>query len=669
MSFARNVFTTIFFVIVGMAGVGAAEIPLENFAKHAQYNEVKISPSGEYLAVTAVVGDRTVLGLIRLADMQGKNLNAREGSQISEFYWASLDRVIYTIGERVGGYDRPIANGELYAVKGDGTDAAILFGYRAGKVNFTASHIKQAEPEYALGSFIAPLREQPNFALISSYPLNGPGHSDSFIGAFPEAYKIDLRSGSKTLLTTSPLRRADFLADHAGVIRFAYGRDNDQMRKVFYRASANAEWEQVWDEGKDGEGLLPIMFDRGNENVYVNCGRGGLGGICRWDTKTRKLATLWTAKDSSEAVLLATFDGQDAFAIRTNQGRPSFVLLDKSAPEASLLVTLMKQFPGESVAFTSASLDGKKVVVWVYADADPGAYYLYEADKKKVSKLFDRQPGFRPEQLASMEPFVLKARDGLDLHGFLTRPLGKESEKKLPTVVLVHGGPYGIYDEWGFDNEVQMLASRGYAVLQVNYRGSGGYGLAFEKAGYREWGGKMQDDVTDATRWAIAQGVADPKRICIVGGSYGGYAALEGAVKEPDLYQCAIGDAGIYDLRLMHSRGDTTQSSKGVNFQKLVLGEDEADLWNRSPIAHLDALKAKVMLVVGGEDKRVPPIHGNNLHNELLKRGVAHEWIYESNEGHGFYSEAHTRALYEKMLAFLDRSIGTGATTGAATAK
>jgi len=666
---ARSVSMMALTLVATATPVRAAEIPLESFAKHEQYENVKISPNGEYLAVTAIVGDRTVLSLVQLADMKGKNLAARDGAQISDFYWASPDRVMYTIGERVGGFDRPQANGELYTVKGDGSEAAIVFGYRAGPASTLASHIKQATPDYAWGDLIAPLRDQPNYALISSYPLNGPDHGASFTGAFPEVYKIDLRNGNKTLVTTSPLRRAEFIADHAGVVRFAYAEDSDQMRKVYYRASASAEWEQVWDEGKNPDGFMPIMFDRTNKNVYVHCGRGAVGGICSWDTATRKLATLWTGKDSSEAQLLETFDRLDAFAIRTNQGRPSVVLLDKSAPEATLLITLMKQFPGESIVFTSATTDGKKAVFLAHADADPGAFYLYDADKKKASLLFNSQPWFKPEQLASMEPVTLKARDGLDLHGFLTRPQGKETAKNLPTVVLVHGGPYGIRDRWAFDSEVQLLASRGYAVMQVNFRGSGGYGLDFEKAGYREWGGKMQDDVTDATRWAITQGIADPERICIFGASYGGYAALEGAVKEPDLYQCAVGYVGVYDLRLMHSRGDTTQSAYGVNYLKLVLGENETDLWNRSPMAHLDALKAKVMLVVGGEDKRVPPIQGNNLHNELLKRGVAHEWVYESNEGHGFYNEAHTRAMYEKLVAFLDRNIGAGAAPGASAGK
>ena len=171
----------------------------------------------------------------------------------------------------------------------------------------------------------------------------------------------------------------------------------------------------------------------------------------------------------------------------------------------------------------------------------------------------------------------------------------------------------------------------------------------------------MQDDVTDATRWAIAQGVADPKRVCIFGGSYGGYAALEGAVKEPDLYRCAIGYVGVYDLRLMHSRGDIPQSVFGENYLKMVLGEDAPVLWDRSPIAHIDRLKAKVMLIVGGADQRVPPVQGESLHSALNKAHIEHEWIYERTEGHGYYDEAHIRDLLGKIAAFLDANIGGAA--------
>ena len=644
----------------------AAEVPIADFAKHAAYEDVKISPNGEYLAVTSLVNDRSTLGLIRLSDMKGQNLGAREGAEIASFEWASPDRVMYTIGEHLGGKDRPVANGELYTVKGDGSEAALIFGYRASGGSTISTFIKQATPEFAIGQLIAPLRNQPAAALISSYPLNGPDHSDSFLGAFPEVYRVELRNGSKTLVTTSPLRRADFLADHDGNVKFAFGRDNDQFRKVYFKPAAGADWEQIWDEGKTPDGMIPIMFDRTNQNVYMYCGAGDMGGICRWDVATRKLTSVWKGKDSSTAELIETFDRMDAFAIRTSQGRPSYVLIDKNAPEATLLVTLIKQFPGESIQFTSATRDGKKAVFLAHADSDPGLFYLYDADKKKVSVLLERMPWIKPEQMAQMEPIDLKARDGLSLRGFLTRPMGQEKAKSLPLVLYVHGGPYGVYDAWNFDPDVQLLASRGYAVLQINYRGSGGYGLEFEKAGYREWGGKMQDDLSDATRWAVAQGIADPKRVCIYGASYGGYAALEGAVRDPDLYKCAIGYVGVYDLRLMQSRGDTTQSSHGVNFLKKVLGEDQSDLWNRSPIAHLDALKAKVMLVVGGADQRVPSVQGENLHNALLKRNIDHEWIYERNEGHGFFTEQHVRELDTKILAFLDRNIGTGAGANAA---
>ena len=656
--------------------LAAATAPLvhavstNDFAMHAKVGTVKISPDGRYLALTQVLGTGSTLGLVELASMKLQSLGAREGAEVVDFEWVSADRVMYSIGEHGNGIEQPQANGELYTVKGDATGAAIVFGYRVQSSGPTASHIKQAEADMALGSLIASLPDDPNYALISSYPLNHTVNSnqantvtytDSFSGSFPEVYRLDLRDGNKTRVLTSPLRRARFLADHRGVVRFIIGKGEDQKRKVYYRGGEKADWQTVWDEVKDKQEFVPLMFDRGNENAYIRCGTGAADAICRWDGATRKSTVVWTAVDSSTAELVPTFDGNDAFAIRTMPGRSATVLLNKSAPEAQLLVTLMKQLPGEDIDFTSASRDGKKVVFVAQADRDPGVFYLYDDDKHKISTLFERRPEMKPEQLAAMEPIALKARDGLALHGYLTRPRGKEEAKNLPTVVLVHGGPYFVRDTWRFDPEVQMLAASGYAVLQVNFRGSEGYGADFEHAGYREWGGKMQDDITDATRWAIAQGVSDPKRICIFGASYGGYAALEGAVKEPDLYRCAIGYVGVYDLRLMHSRGDTTLVNYGVAYLKEVLGDDEADLWNRSPIAHLDSLKAKVMLIVGGADARVPAVQGESMHAELAKRHIAHEWIYERNEGHGFYDEKHVADLYANIAAFLSHNIGADA--------
>ncbi len=227
--------------------------------------------------------------------------------------------------------------------------------------------------------------------------------------------------------------------------------------------------------------------------------------------------------------------------------------------------------------------------------------------------------------------------------------------------MFIHGGPYEIRDRWGFDPYVQAMATRGYGVLQVNFRGSGGYGDAFVKAGIREWGAKMQDDVTDATRWAIEQGLADPQRLCIFGGSYGGYAALEGSVTEPDLYKCAIGYVGVYDLPTMYAHGDIPRTRFGKNYLKMALGEDKKELLERSPAEHAEKIKANVMLVVGGADDRVPDDHAKKMRSALGAQGKEPEWLYDRSEGHGFYAEEHVAELFKRLIAFLDRNIGPNA--------
>ncbi|HET7560898.1 MAG TPA: alpha/beta fold hydrolase, partial [Rhodanobacteraceae bacterium] len=245
-------------------------------------------------------------------------------------------------------------------------------------------------------------------------------------------------------------------------------------------------------------------------------------------------------------------------------------------------------------------------------------------------------------------------------------PPGKQGAKDLPMVVFVHGGPYGIRDWWTYHAYVQAMATRGYAVLQVNYRGSGGYGYDFEKAGWKQWGGTMQDDVTDATLWAIQQGIADKNRICIYGGSYGGYAALEGAVKEPDLYKCAIGYVGIYNLPKMVFRGDDQQTYDDQTYWKRTVGTDETVLAQHSPFYQLDRLKAKVMLIVGGKDTNVLPVQGQEMHMALLKRGIPHEWMYKPDEAHGFYDEKNIAELFQRVDAFLAANIGSGAVAASA---
>jgi dipeptidyl aminopeptidase/acylaminoacyl peptidase len=627
----------------------ADEIPLADFARHAQFRDIKISPEGDYLAASAVVDGKAVLSLIRLADMKGVNLRPREDDEISSFTWVGPHRVFYTVQLKAGGFEAPFATGEIYTVDADGTRQARLIGYRAKGEGISAE-------------LVWPVSSRDNRVLVATTRWNG-----SADGTYPVAAWMDVATGKTNDIVTAPIRNATFVADNDGQVRFAAARGTDQKMRVYYRAKDGAEWELLFDESHDDQMLYPAGFDRDNANAYFYCdGAKKVGGLCRWNVAKRTLATLWSGEEAGVDALVTSFDQRDIVAVRSMPGRPATTLIQHDAPESKLLALLSPQFPGEDVSLRSSTTDGNKVVFLVSSDRNPGQFYLYDAKARKASFLFARAPWIKPDSMAAVEPVSLKARDGLALHGYLTRPPGKAEAKNLPLVVFVHGGPYGPRDEWRFDPYVQVLASRGYAVLQVNYRGSGGYGRAFEQSGYREWGGKMQDDVTDATHWAFAQGIADPNRTCIFGGSYGGYAALEGAVKEPDLYRCAIGYVGVYDLRMMYSRGDIQQSLYGENYLKRVLGEDEAELTARSPLAHIDRLKAKVMLIVGGQDKRVPPGHGLALHSALNKAHVEHEWLYQRTEGHGFYDEKNLEDLYTKVLAFLDRSIGAAGTAGAA---
>ncbi len=645
-------------LILASGCVRAAElVPLADFARHAQFKDAKVSPDGKYLAATAVVDGNVVLSMIDLANSSALTVRPRNGDDVFEFWWASNERIVYSVAEHAGALEQPVPTGELYATNADGKARAILFGYRASdsESGSTGTRIEKKQNEFASAWMLDPLPDDAEHSLIVVQPWSRtPGAELK-----AEVRRIDLDSGKTRTVATAPMTGAQFVTDHKGIVRFAVGNDVDQKQKVYYRESDSKDWELISSETGSGNMFWPVMFNRAGDGVYFTCGgEHNHGGVCLWNVAKREFKTLWSGPDVGASGFEQTFDRQDLFAIRSMPGRTAVSLLDKHAPEAKILVELMQQFAGEDVHFGNASRDGKKAIVIVDSDRDPGSFYLYDAADKKLKFLLARAPWIKPDALADMEPFSIKARDGTPLRGYLTRPFGKEETKNLPLVVYVHGGPHGIFDKWEYEPTVQALASRGYAVLQVNFRGSGGSGLAFQKAGYREWGGKMQDDVTDATRWAIEQGAADPKRICIFGGSYGGYAALQGAVREPDLYQCAIGYVGVYDLRLMKSRGDIPQSFKGEGYLDMVLGKDDALLAQRSPVNQVDRIKADVMLIVGGQDKRVPPVQGENMRNALLKRGKKVEWLYQRTEAHGFYDEANIEDMYTRILAFLDRNIG-----------
>ncbi|MEO8011307.1 MAG: S9 family peptidase, partial [Dokdonella sp.] len=487
--------------------------------------------------------------------------------------------------------------------------------------------------------------------LIASYDW---GSTD---GDMPEYGSLDVYTGRFARKGAVPLMNAAIIADHQGEARIAFSDDVDMRRKVLLRSGSSNDWNAMIVKDAGDAILTPLAFARDNRHIYARMSEpNGPDGLYRIDTQAGTRELLYRGA-ADPAGLIGTRDGEDYFAVITAAGIDGTHVFDAQSPDARLLRALKASFKDQQVLISNFTRDGNTALVSVFSDRNPGDIYLFDVDRMAADHVSSPRRWIDPEQMSPTTPIRFKARDGVELNGYLTIPKGSDG-KNLPLVVNPHGGPFGIRDTWAFDAEPQLLASRGYAVLRVNFRGSGGYGRAFQESGYRQWGGTMQDDLTDATRWVIAQGNADAKRICIYGASYGAYAALRGAVKEPDLYQCAIGYVGVYDLRLMLTRGDIPDSTYGKNFLAETLGADSDALWANSPASQIDRLKAKVMLIVGGKDERAPPVHSERLRSELEKRKVEHVWLYKPNEGHGFYVEENNIELYTQMLALLDETIG-----------
>ena len=330
---------------------------------------------------------------------------------------------------------------------------------------------------------------------------------------------------------------------------------------------------------------------------------------------------------------------------------------DDASAEARFYRSLQAAFGDNTVDVTSSTADGKINLVAASGDRNPGDFYLFDTVSKKADYVISRADWFDPAKMATQRAIAFSARDGLPLKGYLSVPNGA-SGKNMPLIVMPHGGPY-LSDNWGFDSQAQMLAAAGYAVLQVNFRGSDNRGRAFEQSGAREWGLAMQDDVTDATKWAIQQGIADPQRICLYGASYGAFASLVGVAREPSLYKCAAGYVGVYDLPRLH-RERTENYGSIATWANDWIGDDMKTLASNSPTRMAGSIKVPVLLAAGREDEIASVEHTQKMEQALKGAGVAVETHYYSGEGHGFYKPENIKDFNTKLLAFLSRNLGGG---------
>ncbi len=320
---------------------------------------------------------------------------------------------------------------------------------------------------------------------------------------------------------------------------------------------------------------------------------------------------------------------------------------------AVLQKDLEDRLPDVEVALNGSNRDETVFIVRTYSDKTAGAYYLYDTTDKSLTLLSEISPWISAKNMAAMQPIQYTASDGLTIHGYLTLPVGKEA-KNLPVVINPHGGPWA-RDYWGYNPEVQFLANRGYAVLQMNYRSSVGYGKEFWTKGFKQWGKKMQDDISDGVRWLISEGIADPKRIAIYGGSYGGYATLAGITFTPELYTCAVDYVGVSNLfTLFETLPPYWEQGRQMMYEMIGNPEtEEALLKEVSPIYHIENIRVPLFVAQGANDPRVKKEHSDQIVDALKKKNIAVEYMVKDNEGHGFHNEENRFDFYRAMEKFL----------------
>ena len=635
-------------VLLAMTGHAGA-VDLEHYLRRDAFTDIKISPTGEFYAATIPMEDRTGLAIMRRNDgkLVGSFVPPRN-NHANDFDWVNDQRVLIGLAEKFGSLDEPQPTGELFGINADGGRGELLIGYRV-QGNGPGTRIQPKKVEAVAAFVIDALPDQDRRVLVKVMPFSAD--------PFTSAERLDVNSGKRTPVARSPVQRADFVADGKGEVRFADGAGADNVNKLYYREGAGAAWKMINDQGVSQRIERALGFSEDGALAYLLVEQpSGPDAIVSWNPANDERRELLRDAVVDPAKVIYKRGTSIPIGALYLGDRPRTRFFDETSADARLQRSLEQAFDGQAVFITSSSRDGRLAMVQVWSGSNPGDFYVFDTQAKKADLVVSRSQWVDPESAAVVQPIALKARDGLPLHGFVTRAKGSEG-KRLPMVVMPHGGPFFVYDDGAYDRESQLLAAAGYAVLQVNFRGSSNYGRMHAHAGGREWGGKMQDDLTDATRWAVAEGIADSAKICMYGASYGGYAALMGVAKEPSLYQCAAGYVGVYDLPIMFTSGDIQRRGSGETYLKEWIG-DRTQVGAVSPVNLADRIKVPVFLAAGGEDERAPILHTKRMEAALKKAGVPVEALYYPTEGHGFYTDAHRREYYTRLLAFLSNSLG-----------
>lgn len=607
----------------------ARRYDVREFFRKPEKSSYRISPDGRSLAFLAPSHGRQNVHVQALDDNgapvgDATSLTTETARDISGFFWKGSRHILFV--KDFGGDE----NYHVISVAVDGSspprDLTPFDGARA--------------------QIVDDLEDDDEHVLLSHNQRN----SEVF-----DVFRVHVETGAAELLAENPGNITGWGTDHDGRLRVAMTTDGVNNTLLYRDTEADAFRPLLTTNFK--ESVLPLFFTFDNRQLYVASNRGrDKSAIFEFDPST-----------AAEGKLIFEHTEVDVSGLSYSRLRKVLTEVDYVTwkPERHVLDPVMAdiyddlaaRLPGYEVALQSATRDETRYVVAAYNDKTQGSRYLYDSRSRSLTKLGDIQPGLAHADMASMIPIQYTARDGWRINGYLTLPLGREP-RNLPVIINPHGGPWA-RDTWGFNPEIQLLANRGYAVLQMNFRGSVGYGRKFWEASFKQWGRAMQDDITDGVEWLIHEGIADPKRIAIYGGSYGGYATLAGIAFTPDLYAAAVDYVGVANLfTFMNTIPPYWKPFLDSMHEMVGNPEEHEDLLREaSPVFFVDRIKAPLFVAQGALDPRVNKAESDQIVSALRKRGVDVEYMVKDNEGHGFHNEENQFEFYEAMERFLAKHL------------
>ena len=648
--------------LVTVSLFSAPRIPVEDFAREPAASRAQLSPDGQRLAFIRQHDEINKLHVTVLDSKEISRLNLGSATlangaerELGDYSWISNQRLIITtvIWDNLFG---------VLATNWDGTQSAAISGMEDGRVSLQDSKLWSRE-------VIHRFNDPGQHVLMLDRREDGYGNS-----ARPDVLKMDTTDGTWTVAVKNPGKVSHWSTDSDGVVRLGI-QTSGEKTGALYRENEKAPWRTVLKLEKRPDGFRPIGFEPASERILLKTQTAQKRGtIAPLDPNTGVIGEPLLADPEYDILperFIPSLDGQllaapifsrkkdKLLGVRYVTDAPRVTWFDPAYSRYQASVD--RALPNTVNLLVDTSLDGKRLLWFGFSDQNPGGYYLADLEKRTFKPVLSRMSWIKPEQMAPMLAITYKARDGLLIHGFLTVPVGHKPEK-LPLVVMPHGGPW-VRDIWGFDPLVQMIANRGYAVLQMNYRGSSGYGQEFFEKAQRQIGLQIQDDIEDATRWAIAAGVADPKRIAIMGASYGGYSALFAVGHNPELYRCGISIAGVTDWLGLYADTDVAESQAARRYWTEQIGDisQEKDLLKSiSPLNFAANITAPTLIIHGKEDRRVPVNQARRMIAALEKNGRKPESLILSDVGHNYGREKPRTEIFKRIAAFLEKNLGPG---------